>query len=183
MSIQSERVKNWRRRTKERIVESMGGKCVACGYSKCANSLDCHHIDPGTKDFSIGHIRANPQAWETVVNELRKCVLLCRNCHGELHAGFTIIPFDAASFDESFANYKLPANIPTHPCPVCLKEIPNTKRSCSLVCSGKLNRKVDWDNIDIPALLLRHTSICSAASELDVSDVALHKRMKKLGLK
>ena len=62
-----------------------GGKCQSCGYNKCLEALEFHHIDPKQKDFSIsqyGHSRS----WERVRKELDKCVILCANCHREIHA-------------------------------------------------------------------------------------------------
>lgn len=139
MSLQSEKVKNWRKRTKERIAASLGGKCVVCDYDRCTDSLDCHHVDPTEKESGISKFKTNPAQWSKIVEELRKCVLLCRNCHGELHAGVTSIPTDAARFDESFATYKLLPGA-THPCPTCQTETPDIQRFCSNVCSGKFKR-------------------------------------------
>lgn len=101
----SEKVKRWRRNTKERIIKAMGGACCICGYNKCPNSMILHHIDPSEKDIGIGDIRANPKAWAIIVEELRKCILLCSNCHGEVHWGVAILPDNFAKFDESYAIY------------------------------------------------------------------------------
>lgn len=87
MSRSSENVKTWRQNTKRRMVQSMGGKCVICNYDRCPEALDFHHIDPFQKDFQMGDILASPQRWTIIVAELKKCVLLCANCHRELHAG------------------------------------------------------------------------------------------------
>lgn len=79
------RMKSRREATKIRAIQYKGGSCVSCGYSRCAASLTFHHMDPSKKDFQISgnHTRS----WITIQRELDKCVLLCRNCHGELHAG------------------------------------------------------------------------------------------------
>lgn len=52
--------------------------------------MDFHHRDPNQKDFGIG--TGHTRAWEKVKAELDKCILVCRNCHGEIHAGVTEIP-------------------------------------------------------------------------------------------
>lgn len=100
MSKQSEAVKNWRRRFRERVRLSLGGKCVCCGYEKCPIALEAHHIDPSGKDFTFADIRANPIALEKLRVELAKCALVCSNCHSEIHYGFRDGP-STSSFDEA----------------------------------------------------------------------------------
>ena len=82
-------VKDFRVRIKERAVEYKGGKCIICGYCKCIKALEFHHINPKEKDFTLG---ANTNiAWYKVKAEIEKCVLLCSNCHREVHSGITKI--------------------------------------------------------------------------------------------
>lgn len=78
-----ERVKSFRKKKKDKCIEFLGGCCSSCGYSKCKAALHIHHLDPVVKEFAI----SEKQAWgfEAVKQELRKCVLLCANCHAETH--------------------------------------------------------------------------------------------------
>lgn len=76
-------VKLFRTKTKEKAVEYKGGKCVKCGYDKCVKALEFHHLDPNEKDFGIS-INCN-RAWEKIKIELDKCILVCANCHREIH--------------------------------------------------------------------------------------------------
>lgn len=69
---------------KERAVAHLGGRCTVCGYDKCPSAFDFHHIDPDEKDFVI----SSKTSWEAIEPELKKCVLLCANCHREVHAGW-----------------------------------------------------------------------------------------------
>lgn len=69
---------------KEQAVAYLGGRCVICGYDKCPAAFDFHHLDPDEKDFEV----SSKTTWEAVAPELRKCVLLCSNCHREVHAGW-----------------------------------------------------------------------------------------------
>jgi len=71
---------------KTRAVNLLGGCCQNCGYSKCIEALDFHHRDEEKKDFSISNAFKNYMDWKMIESELRKCVLLCSNCHRELHA-------------------------------------------------------------------------------------------------
>lgn len=70
---------------KRRAIEYKGGKCEVCAYSKCVRALAFHHTDPTRKDFQISARMTS--AWDVIVKELDKCVLLCANCHAEAHDG------------------------------------------------------------------------------------------------
>jgi hypothetical protein len=185
MSKQSEKVKRWRKTAKQRIIDAMGGECCICGYNKCHSALALHHLNPAEKDFSFGKMRANPKNWDTIVKELRKCILLCHNCHHELHEGITTLPFILPSFNEQYADYKLAQRIlndPMEKCSTCNKMKSIHTKYCSLQCAGKSKYKVPWDNIDLQ-LELQSKSILQLADEVGCSDTAIHKRLKKLGLK
>lgn len=76
-----------RRRTiRKKLVEYKGGSCINCGYNQCIDALDLHHLDAKTKDFGISS-QGLTRAWSTVKKEADKCILLCANCHREIHAG------------------------------------------------------------------------------------------------
>lgn len=77
------RVKNRRNRIKEELVKYKGGKCEICGYDKCINALEFHHLDPNEKDFTIGQY--STLSFDKIKNEVDKCILVCSNCHREIH--------------------------------------------------------------------------------------------------
>jgi hypothetical protein len=68
----------------------LGGKCRICGYNKCSEALDFHHLDPSTKLFEISG--SHSRKWSVLQTELDKCVLICCRCHREIHAGITVCP-------------------------------------------------------------------------------------------
>ena len=87
----SERVTKYRKKRKTDLVEAFGGKCQICGYDKCQEALQFHHIDPSQKQYGIaqkGHCRK----WDEVVLEAGKCILVCANCHVEIESGTAQIP-------------------------------------------------------------------------------------------
>lgn len=61
-----------------------GGKCVRCGYDKCFGALEFHHLDPTQKEFTIA--KRGQKSLARLILEAEKCVLLCANCHREIHA-------------------------------------------------------------------------------------------------
>ncbi len=75
-----------RKRIREQAVEYKGGKCVFCGYNKCQAALDFHHLDPKGKDFGLSK-NGITRSWVKTKTELDKCILVCSNCHREIHAG------------------------------------------------------------------------------------------------
>lgn len=78
----------YRKKMKLEYIQLLGGKCVVCGYNKCPEVLTFHHTNPLNKLFPISG--SHSRSKEAVLNEVKKCVLLCQNCHGELHSGVLI---------------------------------------------------------------------------------------------
>jgi len=78
----SDSVVNWRIRKKIELVAYKGSKCESCGYNKSYSVLQFHHKDPKEKDFTIG---GSSYSFERLKKEADKCMLLCSNCHIELH--------------------------------------------------------------------------------------------------
>jgi transposase len=88
-----------RRTVKRKLVEEAGGKCILCGYSRWLGALQFHHIERGDKEFHLaqrGHSRAIAKSRA----EMRKCALLCANCHAEVEGGFATLPDDRAHRSE-----------------------------------------------------------------------------------
>ncbi len=76
---------NKRRNTiKIKAVEYKGGCCEKCGYNKSLAALEFHHLDANKKDFAIS-TKGYTQSWNKVQEELDKCILVCANCHREIH--------------------------------------------------------------------------------------------------
>lgn len=68
---------------KQKCVEYKGNQCQKCGYDKNLTALDFHHLNPKEKEFNPSKMMN--KTWDTIRNELNKCVLLCSNCHREEH--------------------------------------------------------------------------------------------------
>ena len=70
-------IKNW-------ALEYKGKKCQQCGYDKCSEALEFHHLNPQEKDFNLSD-RDVKLDWDMLKIELDKCILVCSNCHREIH--------------------------------------------------------------------------------------------------
>jgi 5-methylcytosine-specific restriction endonuclease McrA len=76
----NEYMKNrWTQRRRAAIAK-LGGSCVQCGTTE---NLQFHHIDPSTKETSIG--KASSWSETRFQAELIKCELLCDECHRNHH--------------------------------------------------------------------------------------------------
>jgi predicted HNH restriction endonuclease len=79
-----------RRNIKLQAIRYKGGKCNICGYNKYAGALDFHHFK-GAKDFIMGD-DGYTHSWTDIKKELDKCILVCSNCHREIHGGLIKLP-------------------------------------------------------------------------------------------
>ena len=67
----------------QKLKTEYGGKCSICSYNKCFDALEFHHVDPKEKEFHLGEARG--YSIDKLRKELDKCILVCRNCHTEIH--------------------------------------------------------------------------------------------------
>jgi len=167
LSKKSEAVIKWRKRTKQKMVLAMGGKCQCCGYDKCYDALEFHHIDPSKKDFSFGGYRASPKNLSSLIEELKKCIMLCANCHREVHANVRDLPKEHSLLNEYFLRSENE---------IKKSEKPNTKkiRFRKILFTAKelddmLHNEFDGNQ----SVLARH---------LNVTETAIRKHRKKYSL-
>jgi len=79
-----------RLKLKHELVDTAGGCCTRCGYNKSIYALDFHHIGKdkeGRIAEMISVAASNGKSISALQLEAAKCILLCSNCHRELHAG------------------------------------------------------------------------------------------------
>jgi hypothetical protein len=92
----SDAVARRRRRVKAILVQEAGGSCCVCGYDRSMRALHFHHLDPDDKRHEI-NAKGVAIALSKLRIEVRKCVLLCSNCHAEVEDGSAFIPFHVLS--------------------------------------------------------------------------------------
>jgi hypothetical protein len=83
------RVSESRRKKKAALIDYKGGKCLICSYDKCQQVLQFHHKDPNEKEFAKAN--SGTSDFDRLKTEVDKCILVCANCHGEIHAGLVDI--------------------------------------------------------------------------------------------
>ena len=73
-----------RRSMKLQAIKLLGEKCSICRYDKCIDALEFHHTNPQEKEFKLGS--GNTMSWKEYKEEVLKCILVCSNCHKEIHS-------------------------------------------------------------------------------------------------
>jgi hypothetical protein len=149
-----------RQNKKRRAVEYMGGKCIVCNYDKCIAALHFHHIEPHDKEFGFSSNMTKP--FEVLQIELNKCIIVCSNCHSEVHAGLIEIDEYVVLQNEIRQTY-----------------IPETKPVVSYAPVVKISKRPDKETLE---KLVWEMSCVKIGEMYGVSDNAVNKWCKFYGI-
>jgi hypothetical protein len=72
------------RARKAALINLLGGGCCLCKYDRTSRNLAFHHCFD-KEDALDARAMAKSLSW--VLFEMSKCVMVCHNCHGEIHDG------------------------------------------------------------------------------------------------
>lgn len=179
-SKNSEYVCNHVKKRKRDLISLFGGKCCICGFNAFQEALEFHHIDPQTKSFGLTDSNSVTKALEKQLQEARKCVLLCANCHRGVHAGYLKLPVNAQdTFDEERAKelieskWQVQHNQKKY-CERCGIEISRDAKYC-VECAKLISRKVDRPSREELKKLIREKPFTHIAKDFSVSDNAVKK--------
>ena len=171
------------------LIEMKGGSCEKCGYNKCVSALDFHHKNPNEKDFGLSS-NGNTQSWKKLTQEADKCLLLCANCHRELHEelnGYkeSRINIKQKTYKKVNSESSISRKEQTkqyNKCIICNSDTYN-KKYCSYTCTNLNKRKVKErpTKEELIELLIRH-NWTQAAAIFDVTDNAVRKWAKEYGI-
>lgn len=192
MDYSNERKRFWRKTIKRRIVESFGNKCFCCGgtFEDCC--YDVHHINPEEKEMTLSSGNFNgAKSWIKIRDELKKCVLVCANCHRLIHANIIDNPttsnFNMDFYEWDLTRYKqvdkelkpIDANRSLI-CPECEGPKSPYAEVCAK-CASKRQRRFEISRDELKHLI-RTTSFTKIGEKFNVSDNAIRKRCIQLGL-
>lgn len=181
-----EKLKNWRHNTKKILVDALGGCCNRCGYKNCHAALDFHHLDGSTKDGNISHLLSRPVKTEIIINEAKKCCLLCSNCHKEYHYGiWKIEEIQLYNFDESsFPWYYKEEPLTCKNCQLQVERKFEKQKFCSIDCASQHNQssKSKIPPKEVLEQLLWTIPSTEIAKIYKVSDKSVFKWAKKYEL-
>ena len=182
----SEIVCNHVRKRKKDLISVFGSKCCICGFNSFQEGLDFHHVNPKEKSFSFGP-QASTKALEKQLEELRKCILACANCHRGIHANKMLVPEDWNKFfnenraKELIEENELIRHGKLHYCQRCGKIITRKASYCS-ECSHLISRKADRPSREELKDLIRSKPFTQIALLFNVSDNAIRRWCDYYGL-
>jgi hypothetical protein len=170
-----EAVQKRRDKLKENAVKYKGGKCQneKCGYNKYIGALDFHHLDPNKKDFGVS-AKGYTYSWENVKKELDKCIMLCSNCHREVHGGY--LDISNLSTDVNFE--VIDKKDYTNYCCDCGVVIDRKAKRCKK-CYNLLQRKVNRPPYEQLRIDIEATSYLAVGRKYGVSDTTIRKWLKQ----
>lgn len=182
-SKNSEYVCNHVKKRKKDLASLFGGKCCICGFDAFQEALEFHHIDPLIKSFGLTDSTAVTKALEKQLEEARKCVLLCANCHRGVHAGYLELPKGAEySFNEKRAQELIEEKQrKIYRCERCGVEITH-KASLCVECASLASRKVDRPSREELKALIREKPFTHIAKDYSVTDNAIRRWCDSYGL-
>lgn len=144
----NEYVCKYRNKIKNKLVLIAGGCCELCGYNRCIQALEFHHFNPKDKNFGISQMNG-VKNFITLLEEIKKCCLLCSNCHQEVESGYSSIKEENRNdylilIELEIQKYKESKELKKIDCPICGNEfiVRWGKKCCSKECSNESKRKV-----------------------------------------
>lgn len=180
----AENVSNYRRRRKQNLIQVLGGKCQICGFDLFADALEFHHEDPTKKDYGLAS-KGTCHDIETDLNEVKKCFLLCANCHRGVHNGYYDAPTEHI-FDEELAqkliderNEKMTAKL--NYCVDCRCQIDSAAIRCP-ACAAKARRVCERPSREELKRLIRTTPFTQIGKQFGVGDNSVRKWCDSVGL-
>lgn len=159
-----------RRDFKQQCIDYKGNKCSICGYNKCMAALDFHHIDPTQKDFNISKARVcSPN--DKIKLELDKCLLICSNCHRELH-------FNETDVIDYVPEIKIKQDLKCKDCNKSITKKDGRCLDCLQLFRDKQTKRPSKEQLEQDIIDLKH-NMCAIGRKYGVSDNAVRKWIKK----
>lgn len=191
----AEQKKFWRYQIKHRAIMALGNECCVCHNKYPDIVYDCHHLDPTQKDLTISSVQTNgARSWLKVRDELKKCCLVCANCHRLIHSGEVEVEnkiyFNEDHYEWGLMEYNQISKNSLTPlvvgknltiCPKCGGKKSYNAQIC-LECRNKEQMLVERPTRTELKKLIREKPLTEIGRMFNVSDNAIRKWCDKYNL-
>lgn len=163
------------------FIELKGGKCEICGYDKNISALEFHHLNPSEKKYKLdGRFLANA-SYEKILEELDKCILVCSNCHKEIHHENHNMKFVKQFIEDN--KYILKKEIERKYCKECGKLLLNENKSgyCQ-TCLARQRRKAERPTKEELQELIKDNSLNKIGKMYGVTHNSVKKWLISYGI-
>ena len=171
----SQAVIDFIKRRKSNLIKVFGSKCCICGFDKWQSALEFHHVNPEEKSFGImtDHVT---KSLESQLIELKKCILVCANCHRGIHANELLVPDNwKDTYNEDIANQlREEVHAKKYYCKICGKEKSREGVLCE-ECARKAQRRAERPSREELKQLIRKNPLVQVGLMFNVSDNAIRK--------
>lgn len=169
-------------RNKLAAINAKGGCCERCGYDRNPKALEFHHKEPDKKDYTVAKLKN--ASLPKILKEIEKCLLLCSNCHKEVHDELwkkgNTINWSVYNDYLNQTQVDLRAKKVIYHCS-CGKQVTGAKHKCRS-CANKSQEKISWPSDEELKKLVWKIPRSTLAKQLGVSDKAIAKRCKLRGI-
>ena len=190
----SQVVVNHIKKRKKDLIKVFHSKCCICGFDKFPQALEFHHVNPKEKSFGITDSNSITKALDKQLEEMKKCILVCANCHRGIHQGYYQVPQNYQQlYDNEIANLLLQQldeikHGKKRYCQKCGTLISTKNKYCEKCFSivqkenSLKNRKTERPSREQLKYLIRNFPFTTIASQFSVSDNAIRKWCDAEGL-
>ena len=140
--------------------------CTRCGYNNNQAALDFHHVDLHQKEFEITRSKSygSKELKLEVKAELDKCIVLCANCHREIHNGSLV--YENGVFREVDVKQFIW---------ISKEDKPKKEKPSKQLKSKTVYYKIQWPTEEEMARLVWEKPLSNLAEDLGVSDKSIAK--------
>lgn len=161
-----------RQKRKKDLVYIHGNQCSICGYDKCIGALQFHHINPTDKIYGLSS--GNCHSWKSDIEESKKCILVCANCHAEIHSGIIEQSLKTSFNEERYFEKNKDFNSIVNKCKKCGQQITIGAFYCTK-CWSIINRRVERPSREELKRKIRTTAFSEIGRQYGVSDNSIRK--------
>lgn len=157
---------------KTMMVKAFGGRCWSCSNEFEYFNFDFHHLDDDKKEFSLSSAMVKCLQLSKLIEEAKKCAMLCAICHRKLHQYNNV---QIHNIDIDFSVFSKPEVSDASYCKTCGIKITKGSSFCASHISAARRKVVDRPSKEHLLQLLSQNSCVKVGKLYGVSDKCIKK--------